>query len=62
MHQLNTRRREEAIATFAYERITREVFVLFQRADGTSYVIGLNEASDVPEKSDPSEPIKSMRQ
>ncbi len=57
MHQLSTSRREEAIATFAHERITREVFVLFQGADGSHYVVGLNEASDTPGESDPSAPI-----
>ena len=57
MKQLSTERSEEAISTFAYERVTREVFTLFQGTDGTFYVIGLNEANDVPGKSDSSVPI-----
>lgn len=57
MHQLNTQRREEAIATFSHERIVREIFTLFHGANGTYYVIGLNEAHDIPGESDPSVPI-----
>ncbi len=53
-NQLNTQRRDEAIATFEYEQVTREVFVLFQNNTGDSYVIGFNEASGIPGKSDPS--------
>lgn len=50
---LNTIRREEAIATFEYEGITREVFVMFEGKDGSCYVIGLNEAIKEPKRGDP---------
>ena len=53
-NQLSTSRKEEAVATFQYEGVTREVFVLFKGNDGNHYVIGFNEALDVPKKSDPS--------
>ena len=57
MHQLNTQRREEAIATFTHEQIVREIFTLFHGTNGTYYVIGLNEANGIPRESDPSVPI-----
>lgn len=40
---LSTARHDEAIATFAYEGVTREVFVLFKGLDGNYYVLGCNE-------------------
>ena len=57
MKQLSTTRRDEAIATFAHEQITREIFTLFKGIDGNYYVIGLNEADTTPGKSDSSAPI-----
>lgn len=50
---LNTTRKEEAISTFEYEEITREVFVLFEGKDDNHYVIGFNEASRTPGPSNP---------
>ena len=50
---LNTIRREEALSTFSYEGITREIFVLFEGKDGNHYVIGLNEAEGEPKRGDP---------
>lgn len=57
MNQLATSRREEAIATFAYEHVTREVFVEFLGNDGNTYVIGLNEATEPPKSGNPAIPI-----
>ncbi len=51
--QLDTARRDEAVATFAYEGISREMFVLFAGNDGNHYVIGLNESNGTPGPSDP---------
>ncbi len=66
MNQLSATRRDEAIATFAHEHITREIFVLFKGNDGNYYVIGLNEATEFPKQGDPSVPIneehKAIRQ
>lgn len=49
---LNGERKQEAVATFVHENITREVFVLFNGIDGDAYVAGLNEANGCIEKSD----------
>ena len=57
MKLLSTSRQEEAIATFAYEHVTREVFVEFAGDDGRTYVIGLNEATEPPRHGDPNVPI-----
>jgi hypothetical protein len=54
LNTLSTVRRDEAIATFAYEGVSREVFVLFKGVDGSHYVVGLNEAADTPKSGDPS--------
>lgn len=56
MVQLSGPRKEEAIATFAHENVTREMFVLFRGDDGHHYVIGMNEASDL-RPGDPNVPI-----
>jgi len=50
---LGTERKDEAVATFAYENITREVFVLFEGNDGEHYVIGCNEVSGERRPGDP---------
>jgi hypothetical protein len=50
---LSNERREEAIATFTYENVSREVFVLFKGYDGSDYVIGLNEVTGEHKKGDP---------
>lgn len=52
---LDSERREEAISTFSFEKVTREVFVLFKGNSGDYYVIGLNETEDgnEPGPSDP---------
>jgi len=50
---LNGERREEAIATFAYENVTREVFVLFKGYDDHHYVIGFNETNGEHKMGDP---------
>jgi Family of unknown function (DUF6176) len=50
---LSTERKEEAIATFAYENVTREVFVLFKGYDKQHYVIGFNETSGEHKAGDP---------
>lgn len=47
---LSTERKEEAIATFAHENITREVFVMFDGVDGDTYVAGFNEANGIIKK------------
>ena len=55
---LNTARKDEAIATFAYEGVTREVFVLFTGVDGQYYIAGFNETTGgTPGPSDKSVPI-----
>lgn len=45
-------RRDEAMATFAYENVAREVFVLFSGHDGGQYVVGLNEVTGELKKGD----------
>lgn len=50
---LSGERREEAIETFEYENVSREVFVLFNGNDGQNYVIGLNEVTGEHRKGDP---------
>ena len=57
MNELSTVRKEEAIATFAYEHVTREIFALFKGTDGTHYAIGMNEASENYRPGDPNVPI-----
>lgn len=49
---LSNERKEEAIATFAYENVTRETFALFKGNNGQHYVIGLNEVSGQHRKGD----------
>lgn len=46
-------RKEEAIATFEYENVSREVFVLFSGHNGNSYVVGLNETTGEHRGGDP---------
>jgi Family of unknown function (DUF6176) len=46
-------RRMEAVATFAHENVTREVFALFKGNDDQYYVIGFNETSGPLQKGDP---------
>jgi hypothetical protein len=46
-------RTEEARATFEYENVTREVFVLFVGYDGKNYVIGCNEVNGEPKSGNP---------
>tara|TARA_B100001989_G_C24536339_1_gene464636 strand:- start:1656 stop:1970 length:315 start_codon:yes stop_codon:yes gene_type:complete len=46
-------RKEEAIATFEYENVSREVFALFKGRDGHHYVIGFNEVTGEYRKGDP---------
>lgn len=50
---LSNERREEAVATFEYENVSKEVFVLFEGEDGCNYVIGLNEVTGEHRKGDP---------
>jgi len=50
---LSNERKEEAIATFAYENVVREIFVLFKGRDGEDYVIALNEVNGEHKKGDP---------
>ena len=50
---LSGERKEEAISTFAYENVTREVFVLFKGYDNHHYVIGFNEVNGEHKKGDP---------
>ena len=38
-------KKEEALKTFEYEQITREIFVLFHAETGDQFVIGLNEVN-----------------
>jgi len=52
--EISTIRKDEAIATFAFEGVTREVFVLFEGKEGNHYVLGFNEAVGIPGPSDPS--------
>lgn len=60
MDQLGTARRDEALATFAFEHVSREIFVLFRGLDNTHFVIGLNEANGTPGESDASLPINQQ--
>ncbi len=57
MEQLSTVRRSEAINTFEYENVTREIFVYFKGHDGNNYVIGLNEANEPYRSAEPTVPI-----
>jgi hypothetical protein len=50
---LSNERKEEALATFAYENVTREVFVLFKGHDSFHYVIGMNEVNGEIRSGDP---------
>jgi hypothetical protein len=50
---LSNQRRGEAVTTFAYENISREIFVLFTGNDGYNYVIGLNEVTGEYKTGDP---------
>ena len=50
---LSGERKDEAVATFAYENVSREVFVIFKGYDGTNYVVGLNEVTGEHRKGDP---------
>lgn len=50
---LSSERREEAVDTFVYENVSREVFVLFKGYDGRDYVIGYNEVTGEHKKGDP---------
>lgn len=50
---LRNERKDEAVATFAFENVSREVFVLFEGNDGQYYVIGLNEVTGEIKKGDP---------
>lgn len=45
-------RREEALATFEYENVRREVFVLFKGYNDENYVIGYNEVNGEPQSGD----------
>lgn len=51
---LSNERKDEAVATFEYENVSREVFALFKGHDGFDYVIGLNEVTGEHKKGDPS--------
>ena len=53
MSILSSSRRKEAIETFEYENVKREVVVVFQGDDGSHYLIGLNEASSDYRAGDP---------
>jgi hypothetical protein len=50
---LSNERKEEAVATFEYENVSREIFALFKGEDGDDYVIGLNEVTGEHRKGDP---------
>lgn len=54
METINTSRREEAIATFEYENVTREIVTLFEGLDGSYYLVGLNEVIEPYRTGDPS--------
>jgi hypothetical protein len=60
MNELSTTRRDEAIATFDYENVTREVFAVFKGKDGEDYVVAFNEGGDIPGPSDPNVPINKQ--
>lgn len=50
---LSNERMDEAVATFAYENVTREVFILFKGLDDNNYVVGFNETNGELKKGDP---------
>lgn len=50
---LSDERKDEAIATFEYENVEKEVFVLFKGNDGENYVIGFNQVNGDYRKGDP---------
>lgn len=50
---LSGERKDEAIATFQYENVSREIFVLFQGHEGDYYIVGLNEVNGEYKKGDP---------
>lgn len=52
-------RKEEALATFEDEHVTREIFVHFRGNDGTDYVIAANEAEGEIERGDRTVPINA---
>lgn len=45
MHELSGPRKQEAEDTFVFENVNREVVAIFEGEDGSSYLIGLNEAN-----------------
>jgi len=55
---LNSERKAEALATFAYENISRETFIIFAGNDGEDYVIGFNEVDEGKEKKSGDKNIK----
>jgi len=50
---LGGERKKEAIATFEYENVSREVFALFKGKDELYYVVALNEVVGEHRKGDP---------
>ncbi len=58
--QLSGLRRAEAIATFGYENITREAFVIFKGTDGNQYVTGFNEITENATEPGPSDKTVSI--
>ncbi len=54
---LNTTRKDEALATFAHEGVTRETFSIFKGLDNEYYCIAINLSLDTPGLSDKSVPI-----
>lgn len=57
MAEMDGSRRDEALATFDYENVTREVFAMFRGGDGNDYVVAFNESNGPVGPSDPSVPI-----
>lgn len=53
MNELSTSRQEEALGTFEYENVTREVVAIFKGNDGHHYLIGLNEVTEPSRTADP---------
>ncbi|HTU12437.1 MAG TPA: DUF6176 family protein [Allosphingosinicella sp.] len=53
MLTLSTVRREEALATFQYEDVDREIFVLFRGFGGEYYAFGFNLAGEAYRPGDP---------
>jgi hypothetical protein len=51
--ELGGPRRDEALATFAYQNVTREAFALFKGLDGNYYVIGFNDLCGELKSGDP---------